>query len=99
MLYFAASSAVGRIGPRPSAAFSTLSAGVASKLNDPSIIGDGVGSGETFDVLDPGASAQQFEDGSAVVAKVRRMGRDDARTVSALLSSRLLLCASCRNSS
>lgn len=39
---------------------------------------------ETFAVHDPGASACQFKDGSAVIAQVRRMGRDDAKNVSRL---------------
>lgn len=82
---------MGRFGLRSSAAFSTLSERVALKLQDPSLVGDGVLSGETFDVNDPGASAQQFEDGSAVIARVRRMGRDDAKTVS-LMSFRGLRC-------
>ncbi|KAL7519558.1 hypothetical protein ACHAWX_004316 [Stephanocyclus meneghinianus] len=81
MLYcIASSNSMGRFGLRSSAAFSTLSERVALKLQDPSLVGDGVLSGETFDVNDPGASAQQFEDGSAVIARVRRMGRDDAKT-------------------
>ena len=31
------------------------------------------GKATTFDVFDPGASAVQFDEGSAVIAKVRRM--------------------------
>jgi len=42
-------------------------------------LGDAVPGADTFDVVDPGASSNQFEDGSAVIAKVRRMGRDDTK--------------------
>jgi len=43
-------------------------------------LGDGITAGDaTFDVVDPGASAKQFEEGSAVIAQVRRMGREDTR--------------------
>lgn len=62
--------------------FSTTSAAssIASLLNDPSLLGDSLAEGKatTFDVFDPGASAVQFDEGSAVIAKVRRMGREDA---------------------
>ena len=59
------------------AAFSTARAtatpAVTSILSDPSLLGDGITAGDaTFDVVDPGASAKQFEEGSAVIAQVRR---------------------------
>jgi hypothetical protein len=80
---FVSSRSFGCLGPHSSAAFSTLSASVASKLKDPSLVeSSGRGTGETFNLFDPGASAQQFEDGSAVIAQVGRMGRDDTRIVS-----------------
>ena len=83
MLYcMASSNLIVRFGFRSSAAFSTLSERVASKLKDPSLVGDGGVAGETFNVIDPGASAQQVEDGSSISARVKRMGRDDAKTVS-----------------
>lgn len=84
MLFSTVSSrSVGRFGPCSSAAFSTLSTSFASKLSDPSLVENGgTGGGETFSVFDPGASAQQFEDGSAVIAQVERMGRNDAKRVS-----------------
>jgi hypothetical protein len=86
----------GRLGPYSSAAFSTLSASVASKLKDPSLVdSNGTGAGETFSVFDPGASAQQFEDGTAVIAQVRRMGRDDTKMVEYLLClvlSEMMMC-------
>ena len=66
------------------AAFSTYaSPAITSLLKDPTILGDlgSVSSGvETFDVIDPGASPQQFNDGSAIIAKVhQRMGREDTK--------------------
>jgi hypothetical protein len=72
---------IGRFGPRSSSAFSTLSSSLASKLKDPSLL-EGAVLGETFNVYDAGASAQQYKDGSAVIAQVKRMGRDDAKRVS-----------------
>jgi len=61
------------------AAFSTATSRVVSILDDPSLItGDSIPS-QTFEVIDPGASATQFEDGTAVIAHVRRMGRDDTK--------------------
>lgn len=60
-------------------ALSTLSSHVTSMLKNPSLFGDVSPGEDTFDVLDPGASTKQFEDGSAVIARVRRMGRDEAK--------------------
>lgn len=59
------------------AAFSTASTRLTSILNDPTLINCDSPPSQTFDVVDPGASAVQFEDGTAVIAHVRRMGRDD----------------------
>ena len=59
------------------AAFSTASSRLTSILNDPTLITCDSLPSQTFDVVDPGASAVQFEDGTAVIAHVRRMGRDD----------------------
>ena len=62
------------------AAFSTATSRVTSVLKDPTLIsGDYTSGTETFDVIDPGATNAQFEDGSAVIAHVRRMGRDDTK--------------------
>ncbi|KAK1745348.1 succinate-semialdehyde dehydrogenase [Skeletonema marinoi] len=61
------------------AAFSTATSRLTSILNDPSLITCDSPPSQTFDVIDPGASAAQFKDGSAVIAHVRRMGRDDAK--------------------
>ncbi len=61
------------------AAFSTATSRVTSILDDPSLITGDATSSQTFDVIDPGASATQFEDGTAVIAHVRRMGRDDTK--------------------
>ena len=68
---------------KATAAFSTnanaVSPAITSLLKDPTllpIVSSGV---ETFDVVDPGASPQQFNDGSAIIAKVQRMGREDTR--------------------
>jgi hypothetical protein len=83
LFYIASSRFIGRFSPNPSAAFSTLSANVASKLKDPSLVESGSGDGcERFNVFDPGASSHQFEEGSAVIAQVKRMRREDARQVS-----------------
>jgi len=72
------------LGLQRYAAFSSLSTSLASKLKDPSLVpslvrSDGDSHGETFGVYDPGASARQFKDGSALIGKVRRMGRGDAK--------------------
>lgn len=63
------------------AAFSAAATpALTSLLSDPTLLGDGVVTGaDTFDVVDPGASRGQFDDGSATVARVRRMGREDTR--------------------
>jgi hypothetical protein len=61
------------------AAFSTATSRVTSILDDPSLITGDSPPSQTFDVFDPGASAAQFEDGTAVIAHVRRMGRDDTK--------------------
>eukprot|EP00984_Skeletonema_dohrnii_P004838 scaffold1700_cov129-Skeletonema_dohrnii-CCMP3373.AAC.17 len=61
------------------AAFSTATSRLTSILNDPSLITCDSPPSQTFDVIDPGASAAQFKDGSAVIAHVRRMGRDDTK--------------------
>ncbi|KAL7534007.1 hypothetical protein ACHAXR_005577 [Thalassiosira sp. AJA248-18] len=61
------------------AAFSTATPAINSMLSDPSLLGDGVSGLDTFDVVDPGASSKQFDDGSAIIAQVRRMGRDDTK--------------------
>ena len=62
------------------AAFSTASSRLTSILDDPSLIttSDSPPS-QTFDVVDPGASEAQFADGTAVIAHVRRMGREDTK--------------------
>ncbi|KAL7530951.1 hypothetical protein ACHAWF_003575 [Thalassiosira exigua] len=61
------------------AAFCTATSAVTSLLNDPSLLGEGLsnlsGGETTFKVVDPGASAKQFGDGSAEIAQVRCMGR------------------------
>ena len=77
------------LGLQRYAAFSSLSTSLASKLKDPSLVpslvkSDGDSHGETFGVYDPGASARQFKDGSALIGKVRRMGRGDAKNVSVI---------------
>lgn len=61
------------------AAFSTASSRLTSILNDPSLITSDSPPppSQTFDVVDPGASVAQFADGTAVIAHVRRMGRED----------------------
>lgn len=61
------------------AALSTASARLASIVNDPTLITCDSPPFQTFDVIDPGASAAQFQDGSAVIAHVRRMGREDTK--------------------
>lgn len=76
------------------AAFSSLSHyPVATALSDPSLLGDVAISdvGATFDVVDPGASSKQLEDGSAIIARVGLMGRDDAKAVSFILIVRCAL--------
>lgn len=61
-------------------AFSMASSEVTSILKDPSLItGDASPGSETFDVVDPGASTAKFGDGSAVIAHVRRMNREDTK--------------------
>eukprot|EP00585_Thalassiosira_rotula_P010863 CAMPEP_0196138816 /NCGR_PEP_ID=MMETSP0910-20130528/6320_1 /TAXON_ID=49265 /ORGANISM="Thalassiosira rotula, Strain GSO102" /LENGTH=538 /DNA_ID=CAMNT_0041399471 /DNA_START=349 /DNA_END=1962 /DNA_ORIENTATION=+ len=72
-------------------AFSTIAVDttpvLTSMLSDPSLLGNGIPITKTgvdadygtFDVLDPGASSDQLDDGSAVIAQVRRMGRDDTK--------------------
>ncbi|KAL9191188.1 hypothetical protein ACHAXT_000894 [Thalassiosira profunda] len=61
-------------------AFSTATPAITSLLSDPTLLGDGVSSGsDTFPVVDPGATAAQFEDGSAIIATVQRMGREDTK--------------------
>ena len=61
------------------AAFSTYaSPAITSLLKDPTILGDSSGV-ETFDVIDPGASPQQFKGGSAIIAKVQRHTREDTK--------------------
>ena len=65
------------------AAFSTVASAVTSALNDPSLLDDVAwDTSETFNVVDPGASTEQFEDGRAVIARVRRMGREETKAVS-----------------
>lgn len=62
------------------AAFSTATPAVISMLSDPSLLGEGVMAGAaTFDVGNPGASPKQVNDGSAIIAQVRRMGREDTK--------------------
>ncbi len=61
------------------AAFSTATPAITSLLNDPSILGEHVSGTDTFNVIDPGASASQFDDGSAIIAQVKRMGREDTK--------------------
>lgn len=62
------------------AAFSTAGTRLTSILNDSTLITtcDSPPS-QTFDVVDPGASAAQFQDGTAVIAHVRRMGQADTK--------------------
>jgi len=63
------------------ASFSSSHYPVASALKDPSLLGDlTVSDVDTaFDVIDPGASAGELSDGSAVIGRVGLMGRDDAK--------------------
>ena len=61
------------------AAFSTATPAITSMLKDPTLLGDGVSGSDTFDVVDPGASSAQFDDGSAIIAQVKRMGREDTK--------------------
>lgn len=72
----------GHFGTRSAVAFSTLSPILATKLKDPSLVDCGTVSKETFGVFDPGASVEQFSDGTAEISQVRRMGREDTRRVS-----------------
>ena len=61
------------------AAFCTATPAVTALLRDPSLLGEGVPPGDTYDVVDPGASAGQHDDGSAIIAQVQRMGREDTK--------------------
>jgi hypothetical protein len=74
-------------------AFSTvsISPAVSSLLSDPTLLGDGISSSgdsisssdgkKTFDVLNPGASLKQYNDGSstAIIGQVQKMGREDTQ--------------------
>lgn len=79
-------------------ASSSPSSFVASKsfsLHDPSLLGLEDDEGEwltttptsTFDVIDPGGSSQEREDGTSVIARVRKMGREDTKAVSFVVFS------------
>ena len=70
-------------------AFSTvsISPAVSSLLSDPTLLGDGISSSgdsisssngekKTFDVLNPGASLKQYNDGSSSTAIARLQWRD-----------------------
>jgi len=61
------------------AAFCTATPAVTALLRDPSLLGEVVPPGDTYDVVDPGASAGQHDDGSAIIAQVQRMGREDTK--------------------
>lgn len=61
------------------AAFSTATSELASRLSDPTLLGEGANTFDTFDVVDPGASAEAFNGGRAIIAHVRRMGREDTK--------------------
>eukprot|EP00578_Thalassiosira_sp_NH16_P029504 CAMPEP_0181090700 /NCGR_PEP_ID=MMETSP1071-20121207/8003_1 /TAXON_ID=35127 /ORGANISM="Thalassiosira sp., Strain NH16" /LENGTH=190 /DNA_ID=CAMNT_0023172787 /DNA_START=15 /DNA_END=584 /DNA_ORIENTATION=+ len=56
---------------------------LASKMMDGNIsvaaFREVVPPGDTYDVVDPGASAGQHDDGSAIIAQVQRMGREDTK--------------------
>lgn len=67
-----------QMAPGHVAAFSTAAPRLASLLQDPSLLGSGAGA-DAFDVMDPGASTQQVDDGSAIIAQVQRMGRDETK--------------------
>ena len=63
-------------------AFSTATSRLTSILSDPSLIACNSPPTPTetyFDVVDPGASTADFNDGTAIIARIRRMGRDDTR--------------------
>ena len=66
-------------------AFSTvsISPAVSSLLSDPTLLGDGISSSngekKTFDVLNPGASLKQYNDGTAIIGQVQKMGREDTQ--------------------
>jgi len=72
-------------------AFSTvsISPAVSSLLSDPTLLGDGISSSgdsisssngeKTFDVLNPGASLKQYNDGSSSIGQVQKMGREDTQ--------------------
>ena len=66
-------------------AFSTvsISPAVSSLLSDPTLLGDSISSSngeKTFDVLNPGASLKQYNDGStAIIGQVQKMGREDTQ--------------------
>ena len=96
MIFVVSSRFTGRFGPRSISAFSTLSPILATKLKDPSLVDCDTGTGETFSVLDPGASAEQFTDGTAAIAKVKRMGREDTKCVS-LSYCFVIMCTVLRN--
>ena len=74
------------------AAFSTIftaTSAITSLLKDPTLLGNdnsnsnasstNVDTLNTFDVVDPGASTRQVNDGSVIIAKIRRMGRTDTK--------------------
>lgn len=77
------------------AAFSTTvtaTSAITSLLKDPTLLGDdnsisnasstitsNVDTLNTFDVVDPGASTRQDNDGSDIIAKIRCMGRTDTK--------------------
>jgi len=63
-------------------AFSAITTpAIISMLSDPSLLdyGSSPGSANTFAVVNPGASPQQHNDGSAIIVQVKLMGRDDTR--------------------
>jgi len=86
-------------------AFSTvsISPAVSSLLSDPTLLGDGISSSgdsisssngekKTFDVLNPGASLKQYNDGSsstAIISQVQKMGREDTQQAIGRASSAL----------
>ena len=79
------------VGDVDVASFSTATPAVISMLSDPSLLGEGVMQGkDTFDFGNPGASPKQVNGGSAIIAQVWHMGREDTKQaidrVSAALS-------------
>lgn len=76
---FAATTTIMVASFNKAASFSTATPRLTSILSDPSLITCDSPPSHTFDVVDPGASAAQFNDGSAVIAQVRRMDRDDTK--------------------